>query len=89
MEVEQGVYEHFKGGRYLVLTVATHSETQEPMVVYASLDNGEIWTRPLSMWLENVQWPNGSIQARFMPIRSVQFSITSSLAGVRSCPPKV
>ena len=29
-----GRYRHFKGNEYEVLTVARHSETTEPMVVY-------------------------------------------------------
>ncbi len=41
-----GVYQHFKGGRYIVLGVSKHSETGELEVVYRSMD-GELWHRPL------------------------------------------
>ena len=57
----KGIYRHFKGGRYELLYIARHSETDEPMVVYRALyDCGEtplnerIWVRPLSMWSEIV-----------------------------------
>lgn len=50
-----GKYRHYKGNEYEVIGVATHSETQEPMVVYRPL-YGEmgLWVRPLAMFLENV-----------------------------------
>ena len=50
-----GIYRHFKGNEYLVIDVAKHSETEEPMVVYRALygDCG-LWVRPLSMWNEQI-----------------------------------
>ena len=51
-----GRYRHFKGNEYEVLTVARHSETTEPMVVYKALyGDGSVWVRPASMWLETVE----------------------------------
>ena len=35
-----GRYRHFKGNAYELLTVARHSETLEPMVVYRALSTG-------------------------------------------------
>ena len=48
-----GVYRHFKGKEYRVITLARHSETEELMVVYQAL-YGErgFWVRPASMWNE-------------------------------------
>ncbi len=55
MELKPGIYRHFKGNRYRLLYVATHSETLEPMVVYQALyaEHG-IWVRPAAMWTEEV-----------------------------------
>lgn len=55
-EIKIGRYRHFKGNEYEVLYIATHSETQEPMVVYRALygDHG-VWVRPASMWNETVE----------------------------------
>lgn len=55
MDIKPGKYRHFKGNLYEVLGVASHSETQEPMVVYRALygDQG-LWVRPASMWSETV-----------------------------------
>lgn len=54
--LKPGVYRHFKGNRYELLCVATHSETLEPMVVYRAL-YGErgVWVRPAAMWTEIVE----------------------------------
>ena len=50
-----GRYRHFKGNEYEVIGIARHSETEEPMVVYRALyGDGGLWTRPASMWNEEV-----------------------------------
>ena len=50
-----GRWKHFKGNSYEVVGIAKHSETLEPMVVYRALyGEGELWTRPVGMWLEQV-----------------------------------
>lgn len=48
-------YEHYKGGLYEVITLATHTETNETLVIYKSLLFGSIYARPLSMWFEKVK----------------------------------
>lgn len=51
-----GIYRHFKGNEYQLLYIATHSETEEPMVVYRALyGEGGMWVRPLTMWTEHVE----------------------------------
>ena len=37
MTVEPGIYEHFKGQRYEVFGIGTHSETGEALVYYRKL----------------------------------------------------
>ncbi len=53
--VAQGIYRHYKGSLYQVLHTATHSETEESLVVYRCL-YGEygVWVRPLSIFAETV-----------------------------------
>lgn len=50
-----GIYKHYKGNLYEVIGIASHSETQEPLVVYRALygDYG-LWVRPLTMFIETV-----------------------------------
>lgn len=53
--MKPGRYRHYKGNDYEVLGVARHSETEEKYVVYRQLYGaGELWIRPLSMFLESV-----------------------------------
>ena len=48
-------YRHFKGCVYLVVDIAVHSETEEPMVIYKSFNNPDlVWCRPLSMFMSEV-----------------------------------
>ena len=62
---KKGIYKHYKGNRYELLEVATHSETMEKMIVYKALyGNGEVWVRPASMWNEEVEI-NGKKVLRF------------------------
>ena len=56
VNVQKGIYVHFKGGMYEVLYVAKNSENpDEELVVYKSLDKGGVWVRPLSMFIEHVE----------------------------------
>lgn len=57
METEPapGVYRHYKGGEYEVLTLAVNSESGEELVVYQELKgNGTVWARPKSMFMSSV-----------------------------------
>lgn len=68
--IKPGKYRHFKGNVYEVLYNATHSETEEPMVVYRALygDYG-IWVRPASMWEDEVE-RDGVTYQRFTPMET-------------------
>lgn len=51
---EGATYRHFKGGMYQVLFVELHTETQEELVIYRSLENGQHFARPKAMFLSEV-----------------------------------
>lgn len=64
-QLRPGRYRHFKGNEYLVIGVATHSETREPMVVYLPLyGDGGLFVRPLAMFVEVVN-RDGVTRPRF------------------------
>lgn len=65
--VKPGLYKHFKGKTYRVIGVAKHSEDLEDMVVYEHLDDGQMWVRPVSSFLETVN-RDGKIQKRFVKV---------------------
>lgn len=51
----QEMYRHFKGNLYQIRCLARNSETRELMVVYQAMyDTFEIYVRPLSMFMEEV-----------------------------------
>ena len=55
-DIKLGRYRHFKGNEYEVLGIASHSETEEEMVIYRALyGEGGLWVRPASMWNETVE----------------------------------
>jgi len=54
--LQLGKYKHYKGNEYEVLSIATYSETLEPMVVYQALyGNNEIWVQSLKRFTEEVE----------------------------------
>jgi len=55
MVIQSGIYQHYKGSKYLVIGEVTHSETEEILVLYRAL-YGErgLWVRPASMFSELV-----------------------------------
>ena len=56
MSLKPGLYRHYKGKDYEVLGVATHSETEESLVVYRTLyGDFSLWVRPLDMFTGNVE----------------------------------
>jgi len=63
--IKSGVYAHYKGGKYEVIDLVRHSETEELLVLYRALygDKG-LWVRPLDMFQETVE-VDGEKRLRF------------------------
>ena len=56
MQLQKGLYRHYKGNLYEVFMTAQHSETEEWMVVYKALYGEEgVWVRPYAMFFEKVE----------------------------------
>lgn len=69
-------YRHFKGKDYEIVAIATHTETEEKLVIYKALyGSNEIFARPLSMFLEKVdreKYPDAVQEYRFERIDGLQ-----------------
>lgn len=70
-EIKIGKYIHYKGNKYEVVALATHSETLEKMVIYKALyGDGKLWVRPADMWNEIVDLDAAKVK-RFTYIDSL------------------
>lgn len=65
-----GTYRHYTGNLYEVIGEATHSETEEPLIVYRALYGGfGLWVRPREMFLGSVE-VDGRRVRRFAPVEN-------------------
>jgi hypothetical protein len=63
-------YQHYKGGLYLKLCEALHTETGENVVVYVCASSGKVFCRPKEMFYETIT--DGDYSGpRFTPLPEV------------------
>lgn len=72
------IYRHFRGGYYLMRSMATIEKTGEVVVVYESLQDHQVWVRPLSEFTDDVSQnennPTGQ-KHRFEPVVDFQYQL--------------
>ena len=64
------IYRHYKGGYYVAIGEASHTETSERMVVYHPLQSPDIlYVRPAWEFFEKIPpHPHGNQSQRFIPV---------------------
>lgn len=62
MPIVGGIYRHFKGGLYQVLTIATdEAQGDRRLVIYRGIEEGSVWARELSSFMsdrDKIKHPN-------------------------------
>lgn len=53
-------FQHYKGGIYELICIATHSETEEKLVIYKNQE-GNVFARPYDMFFETVEMNNKKV----------------------------
>jgi hypothetical protein len=69
-EITSGkIFEHYKGSRYQILNISTHTETEEILVIYTNISkpDNKIWARPINMFVGTVKINDNEVQ-RFKPV---------------------
>ena len=74
-----GIYKHFKGHIYKVITIGYDSENYDEenpdnsrLVVYQNIDNNEVWVRPYDMFnslVDKEKYPDINQEYRFEEIK--------------------
>ena len=68
------IYKHFKGNEYVVMGIATNSETEEDMVIYYRVNDLHMWVRPLTEFLSEVdheKYPDVKQKYRFQLVSDI------------------
>ena len=55
------VWKHYKGGKYQIVGMCNHTETNEILVIYKSLSFGGFHARPFSQWHDVVKKGEGGL----------------------------
>lgn len=63
------VYQHYKGGKYEVVTTGFLEDGETPCVIYRSLADGNIWVRTATNFLETTE-VKGKRMPRFRPVEA-------------------
>ena len=73
VSLKKGIYQHYKGKLYQVFNVATHSETNEKLVVYQCLyGDYSMWVRPLAMFTETITTSDDREIERFKLVQETE-----------------
>jgi len=72
-KIEPGLYRHFKGNNYLIISTVFDTENDASFVLYTAESKKEykLWIRPLEYFFNNVETSN-KVEKRFTYIRKLK-----------------
>jgi hypothetical protein len=79
-----GVWEHHKGGLYIVFAVTLKEDTLDPMVSYYSIDKKTRWTRTYENFVELIGEGKRPRFSYVRPVRSTELLTALGLGGDES-----
>lgn len=62
------IFQHFRGGTYVIVATGFLEDTEAPCVVYRSLGKNIVWVRTAKNFLESIEH-NGVVQPRFRRVK--------------------
>ena len=65
------LYRHYKGGLYRLIGEGIHTESNEELVFYMSVETGKLYARPFDMFYGTVNLDNGSVVPRFYELNEI------------------
>ena len=63
------IWQHYKGGRYEIIAMCNHTDTNEVLVIYRSLSFGGFHARPYSEWHDEIWEDEYCLGKRFKLIK--------------------
>lgn len=71
--IKNSEYQHFKGGRYVVVGEAIDATNgmERRVVVYRSVHESTLFVRSVDEFLQEVEWPDGIMRPRFIEAKSL------------------
>jgi hypothetical protein len=61
------IFQHYKGGQYVVVSTGFLENTEMPCVVYRSLEKNIVWVRSAKNFLEEIEF-EGRLRPRFTKV---------------------
>ncbi len=63
------LYQHYKGGKYEIVSTGFLEDSEAPCVVYRSIEKNIVWVRTAKNFLEDIEH-KGKLLSRFTPLKT-------------------
>ena len=67
------IWQHYKGGKYQIVAMCNHTDTDEVLVIYRSLSFGGFHARPYSEWHDEVWMGENKTKYRVSRFKKITY----------------